>query len=879
MVSAERGSIAAGRDVKYATSVHTTVLPPEVLKEVADVHAPADLTNIPHPYGFVGREKQLARLDEAFARHGEVVVQAVHGLGGVGKSTLAAQWVRTRSRGSPQWWITAESAEALDRGLTDFALAVRPVLRTVGMGSDELREWALQWLGSHRDWLIVLDNVHDPLDVRALLDRVGRGGRVLITSRRSTGWHRVAATVPLDVLEEREAVELFTRILGRDGPAADGAADVCAEVGRLPLAVEQAAAYCAETGVAPRDYLTLLQDRPAEMFAATAEGGDGDRTVARIWSITLDRLAKTPPALEALHVLAWFAPDGIPRHLLDDLVHPARARTGITEALAPCAEGSSALHRRVHGWLRTLVKQTADPLALNQALGRLTAYSMLSERDGTLGMHRLVQALARTPDARDPHRHAKDIAAARLTAERALLRALPTNVSEPSSWPAWLALLPHAVALTDHTPADQESAATGDILRRTSVFQEDHGAYAAAVRSAERAYEITARFEDSHTVLHARNELASAYEGAGDSARALPMFEQLFADFTRTLGPDHRCTLKAQYVLAVRYLSTSDPSRGISMLEQNLADRERVLGPEHPDVLGSRISIADAYGDAGQSERALALHEDNLADALRLHGSHERTILAARAGLADALISTGDKERALALFEENLAESERVLGSEHPDTFTSRGRLAQAYDDASDPATAIPILERNLADRERTLGADHPATLTSRNNLANAYLSVQDYDRALALHRRNLSDRERLLGADHPATLATYNNLGAAYQNSGDLEAALPLLERAYAGRKRAFGPDHGRTRRSRENLVIAYLNSGRPGLAAALLEETLADFERTLGPEDAKTRTARRNLDTARRAADRSRPPDGEAEVRETSGPDAPGGGVVGQD
>ncbi|MFD7677099.1 tetratricopeptide repeat protein [Streptomyces sp. NPDC060187] len=857
MVSAEGGSIAAGRDVKHAVSIRTTVLPPEALKEAAEAQAPPDLTNIPYPHGFVGRAEQLTKLDDAFARSGEVVVQAIHGLGGVGKSTLAAHWARTRSCGSPQWWITAESAEALDRGLTDFALAVRPVLRTVGMGSDELREWALQWLGSHRDWLIVLDNVHAPADVRGLLDRIGRSGRVLITSRRSTGWHQLATTIPLDVLGEGEAVELFTRILDRDGPSADGVDEVCAELGRLPLALEQAAAYCAETGVSPRDYLTLLQDRPAEMFATTAEGGDGDRTIARVWSLTLDRLAKTPPALDAFHVLAWFAPDGIPRHLLDDLAYPAQIRPKITEFLLPCQEGTGSLHRRMHDWGRSLVKQAADPLALNRALGRLVAYSMITERDGALGMHRLVQALARTPAPRDPHRRSQDIAAARRIAERALLKALPTNVSEPSSWPTWLELLPHAVALTEHTPADLESAATGEMLSRTSVFQRDHGAYAAALRTAERACAITERYEetDSHTVIHGREVLASAYAKAEKPARALPMRERIFADFTRTLGPDHDCTLTAQYILATTYLSAGDPARGISMLERNLANRERVLGPEHPKVLISRISIAEAYDNAGEPELALSLHESNLADAVRLLGPDERNVLAARESLSRALIAMGDKERALALAEENLAESERILGPEHPETLKTRGLLAQTYEETSGPASALPILERNLAGRERTLGTDHPATLTSRNNLANAYQSVQDFDRAIRIHQRNLDDRERLFGTDHPATLATYNNLGAAYQNSGDPETAVPLLERAYSGRKRAFGPDHPQTLTSCQNLAIAYLNSGHPDPAVTLLEDTLADFQRALGPQHQKTRTAREILETARRAARRSRP------------------------
>lgn len=55
---------------------------------------------------------------------------------------------------------------------------------------------------------------------------------------------------------------------------------------------------------------------PARMFTATGEGGDTQRTMARVWYVTLDRLTDTPTAGRVLRQLAWFAPDGIPRDLL-----------------------------------------------------------------------------------------------------------------------------------------------------------------------------------------------------------------------------------------------------------------------------------------------------------------------------------------------------------------------------------------------------------------------------------------------------------------------------------------------------------------------------------------------------------------------------------
>ncbi|MER7547991.1 NB-ARC domain-containing protein [Spirillospora sp. NPDC127506] len=241
----------------------------------------------------------------------------------------------------PVWWITADTAAAVQAGLAGLAAALQPELKTV-LELEALAERGLAWLGCHDGWLVVLDNVIDPAHIAPLMDRTMRG-RVLVTSRLGQGWHRFGArTLRLDVLTQDQAVDLLTQIAGphgvdakseveADGTVADGAAELVAELGFLPLAVEQAAAYLHQNQLSPRQYLDLLAASPAVMYDQAAEGsaavGDTDsdarsdaRTIARIWRITLDRItAATPLAGELLRILAWYAPQAIPRTLLDGL--------------------------------------------------------------------------------------------------------------------------------------------------------------------------------------------------------------------------------------------------------------------------------------------------------------------------------------------------------------------------------------------------------------------------------------------------------------------------------------------------------------------------------------------------------------------------------
>ncbi|HEV3291365.1 MAG TPA: NB-ARC domain-containing protein, partial [Streptosporangiaceae bacterium] len=399
-------SVAAGRDISGIASTgddainvqyraeRMTVLPAEAFRPWAELAVPAGLSNLARSGLFVGRARELARLDAAMAGPGGVVVQAVHGLGGVGKSTLAARWAAAHAAEySLTWWITAATPADIDAGLAALAVALQPALTGV-LPLEALREGAVQWLAARSRWLVILDNVTDPADVAPLLARAP-AGRYLITSRRAAGWHATGVVpVRLDVLDPAEAQAMLAAILtpGRPGEA-DGADRLCAELGFLPLAIEQAGAYLAQAGATPREYLGLLARYPAAMYQAAAEGGDAARTIARIWHVTLDRLADDPLAGQVLRILAWYAPDAIPRLLLDGL---------------------------------------ADPPAVLHAVGRLAAYSMLTPDPGTLAVHRLVQAVTRTPDPDDPHRDPEAIAAARDQAARQLADALPADWQDPA---------------------------------------------------------------------------------------------------------------------------------------------------------------------------------------------------------------------------------------------------------------------------------------------------------------------------------------------------------------------------------------------------------------------------------------------------------------
>ncbi|MBT2468712.1 tetratricopeptide repeat protein [Streptomyces sp. ISL-66] len=816
---------------------HSTVmLPPEAVAPAGSVKARPGLDNLPYrPGRFVSRTAELDRLDAAMAGHqgrpGGVLLQAVHGLGGIGKSALAAHWAANRAGAlglTPIRWITADSPAGIEQGLAALGMALQPAASKV-MTVEALVENAKEWLATHTGWLLVLDNVNDPADIAELLAR-STAGRFLVTSRLATVWHDATTVIRLDVLDPADSLALLREIVTSGGPRdLAGADELCAELGHLPLAVEQAAAYLAQSPLlTPRSYLDLLKDDPAAMLRRGAVGAiDAERTVARTWRVALDTIAEWQPlAAEVLRIMAWYAPDDIPAGLLDDL---------------------------------------AEPAELADALGTLNAYSMIKIDAGSrsLAVHRLVQSVTRTADADDPHRTPDLVQEARLYATASLLSAAqPCQWQDPATWPTGHTLLPHMDAVARHTPLEADTTKTAKLLNHTGVFLDSQGLAARASVHLRRAlaHHERALGPDHLDTIACRHNLAGAYQGDGDLRRAIPLFERALEDAERTLGATHPLTLACRNNLADAHRAAGRTDRALDLLEENVA-LGLLQGTDELSTLAAITNYARAQQAAGNLDEAVRLLEGNIEDCVREFGEDHHLTLVTRHNLTAARLAAGRRLPTAELFEQDLHDMERVLGEDHPDTVLARGDLAYAYKEAGDLDRAVPLLERTLHDMERVHGENHTRTRTIRMALSLAHREAGDLDRArsLAAPRPNEPVGPGSTGdphaADerHPDARAADTrsaDIGYAFLKSDDPEGAMPLLAQAYHDSREGSGEKHRNTLTARHNLAVAHLMSNDPGPAIPLFQQNLRVREQTLGEDHPDTLSTLRHLADSHRLA-----------------------------
>ena len=314
-----------------------------------------------------------------------VAKQAIHGLGGIGKTRLAVEYAwQHRTDYVACLFVTADSPENLERNLAELCGA-----RVLNLPEQTAQEQemqvvaALRWLDQQPDWLMILDNVDTPEAAEAV-DRLLpalQSGHVLITSRR-TDWGNSIHTLPLDTLSEDDAVAFLLEKTAAQRTTTDtdaaAARTLAQTLSGLALALEQAGAFINKMRLSLQAY----QQRWAEQEQKLRHWYDArvmhyPKSLAVTWEASFEQL--TPAAQALLNVLCWFAAEPIPRESVAAAFSPETLATLIADTEPETAAKT----------------QAPD---LEDLLDELEILSLLKWERGNRGfsVHRLVQEITQT---------------------------------------------------------------------------------------------------------------------------------------------------------------------------------------------------------------------------------------------------------------------------------------------------------------------------------------------------------------------------------------------------------------------------------------------------------------------------------------------------
>ncbi len=762
--------------LEVARGIRTTIGDLQMLVVRSPSSSLPRVWNIPYPRNpfFTGRDVVLTELTTALGS-GNAPVQplAIVGMGGIGKTQIAVEYAY-RFQGDYQavLWAQADTHEVL---ISAFVAAARLLNLPEKDAQDQNIAVAafLEWMKTHSQWLLILDNVEDLTMVSGFIPPAHDGHIILTTRVQAMG--RLAQRCEVETIQP-EAAALF--LLKRSTLIASDtsleqvspmerttALEIARELGYLPLALDQAGAYMEESQLNLKSYLNLYRrERAALLEQRRGVIQDHPESVVTSLSISFKAVEQiNPTATDLLHLCAFLHSDAIP----EEFITSGASRIG------------------------SHLQAAADPLRFNEAINILRNYSLI-KRDvtrNTLNIHRLVQVVLM---------HVLDSNTYLLWAERTV-RTMSEVFPEADAamWPRCERCLPHALSCIQLIERDNmEFPEAARLLMRVGWYLKERAQYREAEPIVQRALVINTQQLEPNNVDTAQtlNVLAGIYDAQGRYAEAEPLYIRGLTIYEHLLGPEHPYTVRNLNNLASLYTVQGRYTDAEPLYQRALAICSQTLGLEHPDTAGSLNNLAYCYEDQGKYTEAETLMQQALAIYERLSGPDHPDTAASLNNLAELYCQQGKYTEAEPLYLRALTICEQLFGPDHPDTATSLNNLAGLYFQQGDYVKAEPLYLHALTICEQLLGLDHPDTATSLNNLAGLYCEQEEYAKAKPLLDRAIKICELRLGHDHPDTATSLHNLARLYDRQGQYVEAEQLYRRALTIREQYLGHDHPHT-------------------------------------------------------------------------------------
>ena len=819
---------------------------------------------------FTGREDLLDRLHETISGGVTAVVPqpyALQGIGGVGKTQLAIEYAwRYRSEYDIVWWIPADQPVLVRSSLATLATRLGLASASVA-GIDDAVAAVLDALrrGEPYDrWLLIFDNADQPEDLNEFIPR--EPGHALITSRDNR-WDTVADTILVDVFSRSESVEFLNRRVPTGIAEAD-AGRLAEELGDLPLALEQAGALQAETGISVEEYLEALKQQTGRLLIQ-GKPPEYPNSMTAAWQLSVEQLQrKMPEAVTLLQCCAFFGPEPIPRDVFT---------------------------RRIDGARPELAKLVGDTILRTQAIQMLGRFALarVDPASRTLQVHRLVQALIRetlSEEERDRVRH---------EVHQLLARNAPADPDNESEWPRFESLVPHVrpslVAGCRHKDVrafalnvvrylyrlgDRQSCRSfvelflerwtrdsgkddpsvlmagrhlGNLLRDLGEYQ---AAYEVDRTALERARAVFG--EDHENTLLLMNSFGADLRAHGDFKQAMEHDEDSLRRHEAVFGQEPRgqlLILRVKNNLALDYGLVSRYQDARALQEEVYVQRsegEALYSVSKTEVLGAYSGFARLVRLCGEYDEASSLGEDALAYGREHLGPDHYWTLRTAVDASIALRRAGKYEDALELIEDTSERCLRLFGPDNPDTLAAAMSHANLLRAMGRIDTAFELAQETTERYPRVYGEDHPYNHACAGNLALLRRVRGDLNGALELNRRSLERLDAKLGRDHHYSLTVATNLASDLAAMGDLAAARELGRDTLDRLEQCLGERHPLTLGCAANLAADHFAAAAQGVEGAeeegtkLATATYQAYDSTLGPDHPDTRAAkeRRHLD-----------------------------------
>ncbi|MCL4250158.1 MAG: tetratricopeptide repeat protein [Anaerolineae bacterium] len=754
------------------------------------------------PKAFIGRERMRQEVRACLDAGQTVLLQ---GLGGVGKSALAAEIAAQFVNVKPIMWLEAGDS-APDVLLETAARAISVEAARQVAGTEKLNDRiqiVREHLRSARLGLLVLDDLWNERALNALLRALPKDLPLLVTSRRR---YPLDALFDVETLAPDEARRLLALHAGHDHADAD---ELCMQLGNLPFALEVAGATLKVNRWTPTELLRRMENRLPEMQMPLTFQEEGRQSVKALLDTSLNTLYQSDKLARAVFLAfgAFFAPSATSELLslylnqgsLDNAMRKLEEYALVTRVAATDESREYyRIHDLVYRYAAAQVISDQRSRALDSCLDYMKRHraaspgdfsAQSSELDNLMGAANWAFSLGEWEKAERfawdlfgnsefldlRGLYTKSVSLLAQAAQAAHLRGDKQSEGRHlgNLGNVYRALAEYQRAIEYHQQALVISREIGNRrdegsdLGNLGTVYSDLGEYDKAQEYLQQALLISRETGDKDREGNCLGNLGVAYLQLGQYRHAIDYFEQALT-FAHALGSTRR---EGEWLsrLGAAFMYLGEYQRAIEYQQEALI-LARQIGYKREEE-GCLVALGNIWMRLGRYSDAFDCYQQSLDIARQIGNKHGE--LSNLGNMGGVYLAVGNHGQALDYFQQALVLS-REIGDKHGEG-DWLGNIGTAYFRLGEFWQAIDYHQQALK-LSHEIG-DLDGESITLNNLGNAYRSLDEYEQAIEYHRRALNTASQI--GNRYIQGDVLSDLGIAYRRIGWYEEALSCYRQA----------------------------------------------------------------------------------------------------
>lgn len=293
------------------------------------------------------------------------IIQILSGFGGVGKTQVALEYAYIHMNYYQLiWWIDAETKQGINESFYKLSAVLGNQEENKFISEEERGSYVIDCLSILGNYLLIFDNANSYMEIEKYIPKCNSGA-VLITSR-DNNWKMFGHVISIDIFMPDEAITFLKNRTMLDDLS--GTDILSKELGYLPLALEQAAAYIINNSIDFFEYVRMFEQYKLEMFKVeSSKPLNYASTVVITLRMSLDQISNLS-SIQLLEILSFLSPDAV------DLELFVNSKNYLPNPLSICISNS---------------------LKLNEVIWQLKRYSLIKVENDIVSMHRLLQEIIR----------------------------------------------------------------------------------------------------------------------------------------------------------------------------------------------------------------------------------------------------------------------------------------------------------------------------------------------------------------------------------------------------------------------------------------------------------------------------------------------------